>query len=293
MFPRWAINGKLVEVVRLNRFLLRKGDVAKGKMRRFISFIMRPQLLKKMVPSLYTLFSPAGLCALLAACQEPIQGYYPGIRHQEAVDAGQEERVSIDVAWDFRIPELPHFSDVPPFLDVVATPYDQAHPAEERDYAELPETDAALGVDALAEHDNPSPPSNFPPEGYVPPAYDAGNGIDGNSDQHDAYFPPEGDGSTSDGFPPEACAAYDLPGNFADEDCDGLLICPVPCLPGETTRPEECGNGIGGWRTHGMYVRCVAHYANELYSQEIITAEERAAMVREAAWSDMGKREEE
>ncbi|MBI1968542.1 hypothetical protein HYS49_01390, partial [Candidatus Woesearchaeota archaeon] len=222
-----------------------------------------------MLSSLYPYISPAGLCALLAACQEPIQSSYPGIRQQEAVDAGQEERLSIDTARDFRIPDLPRFSDAPQFLDMIATPYDQAHPAEEAGYSpELPETDAALGVDALVEYDSSSPSHHFPPEGYVPPAYDAGdtgNEIEGSSEQQDMYFPPEGDGSTSDGFPPGACRAYDIPGNFADEDCDGLLICPVPCLPGETTPPENCGNGIGGWRTHGMYVSCVTQYANELY----------------------------
>ncbi|MDP3640189.1 MAG: hypothetical protein Q8R53_03230 [Nanoarchaeota archaeon] len=245
-----------------------------------------------MVTSLYAFISQAGLCALLAACQEPIQ---PGVSHQEAVDAGQEERLSIDAARDFRIPDLPRFSDVPQFLDVIATPYDQAHPAEENGWyaPEQPETDAATGVDALVEYDSSSSSQPFPPEAYVPPTPDAGSDIEENSEQQDTYFPPEGDGSTSDSLPPEICAAYDLPGNFADEDCDGLLICPVPCLENETTRREDCGNGIGGWRTQGMYVSCVAQYANELYASAIITAEERAIMVREAAWSDIGKRLEE
>src|SRR3989338_3518290 len=102
-----------------------------------------------MVTLVYAL-AQVGLCAFLAACQEPIQSSYPSIRHQDAVDAGQEERVSIDTARDFRIPDLPPFSDAPQTLDVVSTPYDQAHPAEENGYSPEPsETDAALGVDAM------------------------------------------------------------------------------------------------------------------------------------------------
>lgn len=230
-----------------------------------------------------TFVATAGLCALLAACQDPMQGSYPGVSYRRPADAGEEEQPAVDSARDFHLPDLPRFSDALPFLDVIATPYDQAHPAEEGGYVlELWESpDAGQdGGDALVEYDGSSPNAPFPPEGYIPP-FDAG------SEVYDGNIVPDWQDLS---IPPEACAAYDLPGNAVDEDCDGSLACPVPCEEDESSQRAECGDGIGGWRTHGMYVSCVAHYANDLYRNGTISTKERAAMVEEAAQSEIGKR---
>jgi len=43
------------------------------------------------------------------------------------------------------------------------------------------------------------------------------------------------------------------------------------------------------WKTHGAYVRCVAHAAEVLVLEESITQEEKVAIVSAAAKSDCGK----
>lgn len=46
----------------------------------------------------------------------------------------------------------------------------------------------------------------------------------------------------------------------------------------------------GDWKNHGKYVSCVAHTAQQFLDDELISAEEKGAIVSEAAQSDCGKK---
>lgn len=67
--------------------------------------------------------------------------------------------------------------------------------------------------------------------------------------------------------------AVDIPGNDKDEDCDGILLC---------DRKET-------WKNHGQFVSCVSKAADEMYENELISLEEKEAMVADAAQSNVGK----
>lgn len=69
-------------------------------------------------------------------------------------------------------------------------------------------------------------------------------------------------------------AAYELPGDTIDDNCDGSL---GECDPNKT------------WKNHGQYVRCVAHETDELINMGILTQEEADALISSAAQSDVGK----
>lgn len=88
-----------------------------------------------------------------------------------------------------------------------------------------------------------------------------------------------------------------------DTDGDGVLdaddLCPgTP--PGDPVDPAGCslwqycpsdGPKDGGvWKNHGQYVSCVAHVAEAWLEWELITEEEKDAIVSEAAQSDIGKK---
>ncbi len=72
--------------------------------------------------------------------------------------------------------------------------------------------------------------------------------------------------------------AYELPGNSVDENCDGSL--------------GDCDDPNRIWKNHGQYVRCVAHEVNDLVSQGIITQDEGDELVKTAAQSDTGKKQD-
>ena len=83
---------------------------------------------------------------------------------------------------------------------------------------------------------------------------------------------------------------YDTVGNSVDEDCNGDVVCSIPCIEDPNTKRAECGSNVGGWRTHGMFVSCVSNYADELFLSNVITQEEADAMVETAAQSDIGQK---
>lgn len=69
--------------------------------------------------------------------------------------------------------------------------------------------------------------------------------------------------------------ALELPGNFADENCDGSLGECDPCFT---------------WRNHGEYIRCVASTIADLVDAGYLSEAEGDALVSSAARSDIGKR---
>jgi len=70
--------------------------------------------------------------------------------------------------------------------------------------------------------------------------------------------------------------AVEMPGNDVDENCDEEILC----------------NSAADWRNHGAYVSCVAHAAEALLEAELITEEEKCAIVSAAAQSDVGKNQD-
>ncbi|RJP65373.1 MAG: hypothetical protein C4532_17785 [Candidatus Abyssobacteria bacterium SURF_17] len=101
-------------------------------------------------------------------------------------------------------------------------------------------------------------------DGVIPAAeYD----LDG-----DGYRGCEGDCNDSD--PDINPAASELPGNMADENCDGSL--------------GNCDPSIA-WKNHGQYVRCVAHETDALIEAGVLTQDEGDALISSAAQSAIGK----
>jgi hypothetical protein len=88
-----------------------------------------------------------------------------------------------------------------------------------------------------------------------------------------------------------------------DQDFDGvpdaLDLCP-DTPPGSVVNAQGCsidqlvpcsGPRTGGtWRNHGAYVSAVAHVANEFLADDLITRQEKGAIVSQAAKSDCGKK---
>lgn len=68
--------------------------------------------------------------------------------------------------------------------------------------------------------------------------------------------------------------AIELPGNFVDENCDGILSC----------------DPRADWKNHGEFVSCVAHEVKILIEMGLITEEEGDALVKSAAQSSVGKK---
>ena len=70
-------------------------------------------------------------------------------------------------------------------------------------------------------------------------------------------------------------AAFEIPGNVTDENCDGDIGACDPCL---------------NWKNHGQYVRCVSHAIEDLVSGGYMTEEEGDVIVSSGAQSDIGKK---
>ena len=228
------------------------------------------------------------------------------------------QRINLDAGREFNVPELPQLSSYP--RGNTSNTYDNPEagvfpPEHYFPFDAGNDSDDSRNLDAIADN-------NIPPEESIADAgFDAygedGSNIDEfNNDINDAYVDLElsedvdlyhidlNDSDSLDNendldlyntseddyiSEEESCAVYDTPGNNNDEDCDGNAACPVPCVEDDQTKRQECGSGQGGWRTHGMYVSCVAHYANFLRQNDIITDEERSDMINEAAHSDIGR----
>jgi hypothetical protein len=60
--------------------------------------------------------------------------------------------------------------------------------------------------------------------------------------------------------------------------------------PGGCAMIQYCSPG-GDWKNHGQYLNCIAHAAEAWLQEEVITEEEKDAIVSEAAQSDVGKKE--
>lgn len=104
--------------------------------------------------------------------------------------------------------------------------------------------------------------------------------FDPNTDQADS----DGDGAG------DACDA--------DSDDDDVLDADDACLGTPSALSVDasgcsvhdlcpCDND---WRNHGMYVRCVAHAANQMVASGLITGDEHGEIVSEAGRSSCGKR---
>jgi hypothetical protein len=84
----------------------------------------------------------------------------------------------------------------------------------------------------------------------------------------------------------------------ADADGDGVGDACDACPAHANTDPDEdglCGPADpcpcdAAWKNHGEYVSCVAHHANELKSQGLITGAQHGAMVSAAGQSSCGKK---
>ena len=66
---------------------------------------------------------------------------------------------------------------------------------------------------------------------------------------------------------------YELPGNNIDENCDSSLAC----------------NTNESWKSHGQFVKCVAHETENLVNQGILTEEEGNVIISTSAQSDIKK----
>jgi hypothetical protein len=106
----------------------------------------------------------------------------------------------------------------------------------------------------------------------------AGDCVDYDGDGYgypgDATCPGGPAADCDDADPSVNPGAVDLPGNFIDENCDGVLAC------------DPCGR----WRNHGMFVRCVAHAVNDLVRDWLLERNAGTELIRSAAQSDVGKR---
>ncbi len=74
--------------------------------------------------------------------------------------------------------------------------------------------------------------------------------------------------------------AFEIPGNFVDENCNGDLGDCSPCGPSP---------GVD-WKNHGQYVRWVAHAVEELVTGGFLTQDEGDALVSSSAQTDIGKK---
>lgn len=115
-----------------------------------------------------------------------------------------------------------------------------------------------------------------------PGAFESCDGKDNNCDglvpdtevdaDADGYMLCAGD--CNDANPAVNPAAFEIPGNLADENCDGYL---GQCDP------------TAYWRSHGQFVQCVAHETHALISQGLISEAGGKAIVSSAAQSGVGK----
>jgi hypothetical protein len=108
-------------------------------------------------------------------------------------------------------------------------------------------------------------------QGQIQATVDAGSAGVCLDEDGDGFSPPEDCDETDPNINP---GAFEMPGNFVDENCDGNLGDCDPC---------------SDWRNHGQYVRCVSHEVNDLVGQGYLTEEEGDVLVTSAAQSDIGK----
>jgi hypothetical protein len=116
-----------------------------------------------------------------------------------------------------------------------------------------------------------------------------------NSDQADT----DGDGA---GDACDACPADPL--NDADGDgvCGNVDNCPGDANPDQADNDGDGQGNVcdpddvsvlcpcaGPWNNHGQYVSCVAHVTQDLVANGILTAQDRAKLVSNAAQSSCGK----
>ncbi len=87
-----------------------------------------------------------------------------------------------------------------------------------------------------------------------------GYGFDTDCDESDPNINPE---------------SYELPGNYVDENCDNSL---GVCDPSST------------WKNHGQFVQCVSREIKTLLRQGVLSGKEGAALISNAAQSDIGKK---
>ncbi|HEY3175056.1 MAG TPA: choice-of-anchor Q domain-containing protein [Candidatus Polarisedimenticolia bacterium] len=92
------------------------------------------------------------------------------------------------------------------------------------------------------------------------------------------YLDTDGDGfpvgaDCDDHDPSIHPGAPDLPGNAADDNCDGTPTCDPATF----------------WRNHGDFVRCVSHECNRLVGDGTVSRLQCSALVNQAAESSVGK----